>query len=50
MEKEEKMDEEKKPNNPSLSPEEERPRKNSDQEMDHETIQILLDDRISTGG
>ncbi len=50
MEKKENMEEKETQASPIVNPEEERTRPQSGQEMDHETIQILLDDRISTGG
>lgn len=50
MEKEEKMKEGKPQNGPNHNPEEEQSNPNSEQSFDNETIQILLDDRISTGG
>lgn len=50
MEKENKMKEKRKQASPKINPEEERSQPTTGQEMDNETIQILLDDRISTGG
>lgn len=50
MEKENKIKDEKSRNSSIDKPEEERVSPKSAEGLDNETIQILLDDRVSTGG